>query len=84
MSRLRLSDFFLRSDVVQSKDNYDSFIRGMLTQHAQGQDQFFTTEVFYFRVILFVGKNYYFEIKMFIVSLDNRIPIQKSEQNGWR
>lgn len=45
-SKLRLSDIFLRPDIVQSKDNYDSLVRGMLTQHAQGQDQFFTTEVF--------------------------------------
>jgi len=47
-STLRLSDIFLRPDIVQNKDNYDSLIRGMLTQHAQGQDQFFTTEVFDF------------------------------------
>ncbi|XP_015374036.1 PREDICTED: peroxidase-like [Diuraphis noxia] len=44
-SKLRLSDIFLRSDIVQDKDNYDSLIRGMLTQHAQGQDQFFTKEI---------------------------------------
>lgn len=44
-SRIRLSDFFLRSDIVQRKDNYDSFTRGLLSQHAQSQDQFFTVEV---------------------------------------
>lgn len=45
-SKLRLSDIFLRPDIAQNKDNYDSLVRGMLTQHAQGQDQFFTREVF--------------------------------------
>lgn len=49
-SKLRLSDIFLRPDIVQNKDNYDSLVRGMLTQHAQGQDQFFTKEVFYLGV----------------------------------
>lgn len=44
-SRIRLSDFYLRSDIVQKDKNYDSFTRGLLTQHAQGQDQFFTEEV---------------------------------------
>lgn len=44
-STLRLSETFLRSDIVQVKDNYESLMRGMLTQHAQGQDQFFTTEI---------------------------------------
>lgn len=42
----------MRSDIVQDKDNYDSLVRGMLTQHAQGQDQFFTKEVFYFGFII--------------------------------
>ncbi|XP_060870138.1 peroxidase-like [Metopolophium dirhodum] len=44
-STLRLSDIFLRPDIAQNKDNYDSLVRGMLTQHAQGQDQFFTKEI---------------------------------------
>lgn len=44
-SKIRLSDFYLRSDIVQRKDNYDSFTRGLLTQPPQGQDQFFTEEV---------------------------------------
>lgn len=44
-SKIRLSDFFFRSDIVQKNDNYDSFTRGMLTQRSQSQDQFFTEEV---------------------------------------
>lgn len=44
-SKIRLSDFYFRTDIVQRKENYDNFMRGMLTQHAQGQDQFFTEEV---------------------------------------
>lgn len=42
---LRLSDVFSKTDMVQSNDNYDSFLRGMLTQKAQEQDQFVTNEV---------------------------------------
>lgn len=37
----------MRTDIVQQGDNYDSFTRGLLTQHAQGQDEFFTKEVFF-------------------------------------
>lgn len=44
-SKIRLSDFFLKTDIVQRKDNYDSFTRGLLTQQAQDQDEFFTEEV---------------------------------------
>ncbi|XP_050432036.1 peroxidase-like [Adelges cooleyi] len=44
-AKIVLSDFFLRTDLVQKDDNYDSFTRGMLTQQAQGQDRFFTAEV---------------------------------------
>lgn len=42
---IRLSDFFQKIDIVQSKDNYDSFYRGLLTQKAQEQDEFITKEV---------------------------------------
>lgn len=45
-SKIRLSDFYLRSDIVQNKDNYDSFTRGLLTQNSQEQDEFFTEEVY--------------------------------------
>lgn len=45
-SKIRLSDFFLRSDIVQRGDNYDSFTRGLLGQTAQEQDQYFTPEVY--------------------------------------
>ncbi|XP_022162140.1 peroxidase-like [Myzus persicae] len=44
-SKLRLGDFFQRTDIVQKKDNYDSFIRGLLSQIAQEQDQYYTSEV---------------------------------------
>jgi len=44
-SKIRLSDFFLRTDIVQRGDNYDSFTRGLLSQITQDQDQFFTAEV---------------------------------------
>lgn len=44
-STIRLSDFFSRVDIVQRNENYDSFIRGLLTQQSQGQDQYFTAEV---------------------------------------
>jgi len=44
-STIRLSDFFLRTDIVQRIDNYDSFIRGLLSQIAQEQDQYYTSEV---------------------------------------
>lgn len=44
-SKIRLSDFFFKTDIVQRKDNYDNFLRGLLTQHSQEQDQFFTKEV---------------------------------------
>lgn len=50
-AKIRLSDFFLKTDVVQRKDNYDSFTRGLLTQHAQGQDEFFTEEVQKFNIL---------------------------------
>jgi len=44
-SKIRLSDFFQRTDIVQRGDNYDSFTRGLLTQIAQEQDQYYTSEV---------------------------------------
>jgi hypothetical protein len=44
-SKIRLSDFFLRTDIVQRGDNYDSFNRGLLSQYSQDQDQYFTAEV---------------------------------------
>lgn len=53
-SKMRLSDFYIRTDIVQRKENYDNFMRGMLTQHAQGQDQFFTEEVS-FTVCYYIG-----------------------------
>lgn len=43
--KIRLSDFFQRIDIVQKNDNYDSFYRGLLTQNANEQDQYFTEEV---------------------------------------
>ncbi|VVC25042.1 Hypothetical protein CINCED_3A001808 [Cinara cedri] len=51
-SRIRLSDFYFKTDIVQRNDNFDAFTRGLLTQRAQEQDQFFTEEVseFLFRV----------------------------------
>ncbi|XP_015374037.1 PREDICTED: peroxidase-like [Diuraphis noxia] len=51
-SKIRLSDFFLRTDIVQRGDNYDSFTRGLLSQISQEQDQYFTSEVseYLFRV----------------------------------
>jgi len=44
-SKLRLSDLFLRTDIVQKNDNYDSFFRGLITQHAHEQDQYITEEI---------------------------------------
>ncbi|XP_050538280.1 peroxidase-like isoform X4 [Daktulosphaira vitifoliae] len=44
-SSLQLSDVFFKSDLVQENDNFDSITRGMITQHAQGQDQFFTSQI---------------------------------------
>ncbi|XP_060871134.1 peroxidase-like isoform X1 [Metopolophium dirhodum] len=44
-SRIRISDFFFKPDIVQRQDNYDSFTRGLLTQHAQEVDQYFTEEI---------------------------------------
>jgi len=44
-SKIRLSDFFQRTDIVQRGDNYDSFTRGLLSQIAQEQDQYYTSEV---------------------------------------
>jgi len=43
--KIRLSDFFQRIDIVQNKNNYDSFYRGLLTQSSQEQDQYVTEEV---------------------------------------
>lgn len=43
--KIRLSDFFQRTDIVQKNDNYDSFYRGLLTQKAHEQDQYITKEV---------------------------------------
>lgn len=45
MSKIRLGDFFFKPDIVQRQGNYDSFIRGLLTQHSQEVDQYFTEEV---------------------------------------
>lgn len=44
-SKIRLRDYFFKPDIVQEKDNYDSFTRGLLTQHSQEQDAFYTEEV---------------------------------------
>ncbi|XP_060870430.1 peroxidase-like [Metopolophium dirhodum] len=44
-SKIRLSDFFQRTDIVQRGDNFDSLTRGLLTQISQEQDQYFTSEV---------------------------------------
>jgi len=44
-SKIRLSDFFQRTDIVQREDNFDSLTRGLLTQIAQEQDQYYTSEV---------------------------------------
>jgi hypothetical protein len=45
-SKIRLSDYFFKPDIVQKQDNYDSFIRGLLKQKAQEVDQYFTEEVY--------------------------------------
>jgi len=45
-SKIRLSDYFFKPDIVQKQDNYDSFTRGLLTQKAQEVDQYFTEEVY--------------------------------------
>lgn len=45
MSKIRLGDFYFKPDIVQRQGNYDSFIRGLLTQHSQEVDQYFTEEV---------------------------------------
>lgn len=44
-SKIRLRDYFFKPDIVQEKDNYDSFTRGLLTQHSQEQDEYYTEEV---------------------------------------
>lgn len=45
-SKIRLSDFYFKPDIVQRQDNYDSFTRGLLTQPAQEVDQYYTVEVY--------------------------------------
>lgn len=51
-SKIRLRDYYFIPEIVQKEDNYDRFSRGLLTQNAQDQDQYYTEEVsdFAFRV----------------------------------
>uniref|UniRef100_A0A2S2NAX9 Peroxidase n=1 Tax=Schizaphis graminum TaxID=13262 RepID=A0A2S2NAX9_SCHGA len=44
-SKIRLSDYFFKPDIVQKQDNFDSFTRGLLTQKAQEVDKYFTKEI---------------------------------------
>lgn len=37
-SKIRLRDYYFIPEIVQKKDNYDHFSRGLLTQNAQDQD----------------------------------------------
>jgi len=46
-----MSDFFFKPDIVQRQDNYNSFTRGLLTQHAQEVDQYFTEEVRKYNIV---------------------------------
>lgn len=44
-SKILLRDYYFKTDIVQGQGNYDNFVRGLLTQPTQEQDQFFTEEV---------------------------------------
>ncbi|XP_026813543.1 peroxidase-like [Rhopalosiphum maidis] len=44
-SKILLRNYYFIPEIVQMKDNYDHLSRGLLTQNAQDQDQFFTEEV---------------------------------------
>jgi len=46
-SKIRLRDYYFIPEIVQKEDNYDHFSRGLLTQNAQDQDQYYTEEVYY-------------------------------------
>jgi len=46
-SKIRLRDYYFIPEIVQNEDNYDRFSRGLLTQNAQDQDQYYTEEVYY-------------------------------------
>lgn len=73
-STIRLSDFYLRTDIVQRGNNYDSFTRGLLTQPAQEQDKFFTKEV---GVVCTKTRNLnkktntFFNLKCFLIQRNN-------------
>lgn len=56
VSKIRLSDYFTKPQIVQNQNNYDSFTRGLLTQNSQAQDEFFTEEVEYFYLIYLIYK----------------------------
>ncbi|XP_022170134.1 peroxidase-like isoform X2 [Myzus persicae] len=49
-SRIRLKDFFFKPDIIQRQGNYDSFTRGLLKQHVQEIDQYFTEEISEFAI----------------------------------
>jgi len=81
-SKIRLGDFFFKPDIVQRQDNYDSFIRGLLTQHAQEVDQYFTEEVPKIQYLVVIQQewlaaiNYY--VDFFIICIDKWVRHQIS------
>ncbi|VVC25043.1 Haem peroxidase,Haem peroxidase, animal type [Cinara cedri] len=43
-STIRLRDYYFKTDIVHGNDNYNSFVRGLLTQPSQELDQLYTEE----------------------------------------
>lgn len=52
-SKIQLSDFFFKTDIVHVPNNYDSFARGLITQPIQEQDKYFTEEVLTYYILFF-------------------------------
>jgi len=57
-SKILLRNYYFIPEIVQRKDNYDHLSRGLLTQNAQDQDQYFTEEVYHIFICTILYQDY--------------------------